>query len=121
MKYYNFFEYVAKKSSKERGIFEIETQKFSTYEEVINNALLIGKSLYQYNQKVVSVILPNSIAYIECFLACMATNNIFNPQLMSEYIEKLNNENNLHSWIVCLVSKKKPKLYSKLSYFPKNQ
>ena len=49
------------------------------------------------------------------------TNNIFNPQLMSEYIEKLNNENNLHSWIVCLVSKKKPKLYSKLSYFPKNR
>jgi len=79
MKYYNFFEYVAEQSNKDRRIFEIETQKFSTYEEVINNALLIGKSLYQYDQKIVSVILPNSISYIECFLACMATNNIFNP------------------------------------------
>jgi len=79
MKYNNFFEYVAKKSSTNRGIFEIETQKFSNYEELISNALLIGNSLYPFNQKVVSVILPNSIAYIECFLACIATNNIFNP------------------------------------------
>jgi acyl-CoA synthetase (AMP-forming)/AMP-acid ligase II len=79
MNYNNFFEYVLKKSSNERGIFEIESKKFSSYTEIINNALLIGNSLYAYDQKVISVILPNSINYIECFLACIATNNIFNP------------------------------------------
>ena len=58
---------------------EIETGKELTFQQVWDNARARRSDFSAQDQKVVMVILPNSIVYIEYLLAVMATDNIFNP------------------------------------------
>jgi acyl-CoA synthetase (AMP-forming)/AMP-acid ligase II/fructose-1,6-bisphosphatase/inositol monophosphatase family enzyme len=58
---------------------EVETGKELAFQQVWDNALARRSDFYGQDQKIVMVILPNSIVYIEYLLAVIATNNIFNP------------------------------------------
>ncbi len=60
-------------------ICEIETAEKTFFKDVFANALKRGMPFRHSNQKIISVILPNSTCYIEYLLATIATNNIFNP------------------------------------------
>lgn len=65
--------------NKDRFFLEVETGKEASFDCAYNNALKRGRPFFQHDQRIISVILPNSICYIEYFLAAMITNNIFNP------------------------------------------
>lgn len=58
---------------------EVETGKTLSFRQLIENADRRKADFYGYDRKVVMVILPNSIFYLEYFLAILSTNNIFNP------------------------------------------
>lgn len=62
-----------------KKIFEIESGINKTHSDVAKRAIEISKSRYLIKEKIVTVILPNSISYIECFLGCMIKGSIFNP------------------------------------------
>lgn len=77
------------KASQSKKIIEIESGVCKTHYEVANRALEISKSNYINNEKIVTVILPNSIDYIECFLACMIKGSVFNPLPYFTQIQEL--------------------------------
>jgi len=67
------------KAVQSKKIIEIESGIEKTHYEVANRAIEISKSDYIKNEKIITVILPNSISYIECFLGCMIKGSVFNP------------------------------------------
>ena len=58
---------------------EVETGKTLSFREMMENADRRKADFYDYDRKIVMVILPNSIFYLEYFLAVLSSNNIFNP------------------------------------------
>jgi acyl-CoA synthetase (AMP-forming)/AMP-acid ligase II/fructose-1,6-bisphosphatase/inositol monophosphatase family enzyme len=72
-------EYFENNQGLDNVICEIETGKQLSFDEVFLNASKRMKDFYRLDQKIVIVILPNSIFYIEYLLAVLSSNNIFNP------------------------------------------
>ena len=72
-------EYFKNHLGSDKVICEVETGKQLTFQEVFLNASKRMGDFKRYDQKIVSVILPNSIFYIEYLLAVLSSNNIFNP------------------------------------------
>ena len=77
------------KSSQSKKIIEIESGVEKTHYEVANRAKEISKSDDIKNEKIITVILPNSVAYIECFLGCMLKGSVFNPLPYFTQIQEL--------------------------------
>ena len=74
----DFFFKIIKHSSSKR-IFEIETEKSKTFKHIYENSKKIC-SLFDLKQKdIVTVILPNSIEYVEVLLASSMGGYVFNP------------------------------------------
>ena len=72
-------DYFTEHASEEKFVYELETGKKKKHTSILNQARKIS-SFKQINKNdVVTVILPNSIEYIECFLASMLGGWIFNP------------------------------------------
>ena len=76
------------KAQKEK-IIEIESDVEKTHYEVANRAKEISKSDDIKNGKIITVILPNSVGYIECFLGCMLKGSIFSPLPYFTQIQEL--------------------------------
>ena len=68
-----------KNADKNKFIFEIETGKKISHEDLASDALNFSYSNLIKNKGIISIILPNSIDYIECFLGCMLKGAVFSP------------------------------------------
>jgi len=77
------------KASQSKKIIEIESGVEKTHYEVANRAKEISKSDDIKNGKIITVILPNSVGYIECFLGCMLKGSIFSPLPYFTQIQEL--------------------------------
>jgi len=60
-------------------VCEVETGQELAFKQIWQNADKRRADFYKMDQKIIVVILPNSIFYIEYLLAVLGTNNIFNP------------------------------------------
>ena len=67
------------KFASEQGVKELKNNKYKSYSEILNSSYVYIKELNQYSDEVITVVLPNSIDYIEVMIACFLTGNIFNP------------------------------------------
>src|SRR3989338_320390 len=63
----------------DKVVGEVETGKTLSFRQLMENADRRKFDFYDYDRKIVMVILPNSIFYLEYFLAVLSTNNVFNP------------------------------------------
>ncbi|GEM_PF-1067796 len=63
----------------QRIVCEVETGRELSFRQLLEIADRRGSSFCAYDQKIIMVILPNSISYLEYFLSILSTNNIFNP------------------------------------------
>jgi len=77
------------KASQTKKIVEIESGVEKTHYDVANRANEISRSDDIKNEKIVTVILPNSTSYIECFLGCMIKGSVFNPLPYFTQIQEL--------------------------------
>ena len=77
------------KAAQSKKIIEIESGVEKTHYEVANRAKEISKSDDIKNEKIITVILPNSVGYIECFLGCMLKGSIFSPLPYFTQIQEL--------------------------------
>jgi len=66
-------------SSCDKGIYEVETGLKKTYGDILNTASAINAELALDSGSIVTSILPNSILYIEYFVASMLGGWVFNP------------------------------------------
>lgn len=73
------FDFFEKHIGTESYLFEIEGGRKRTFDEVHSRACMFANAFGRYEQTVISVILPNSIDYVACYLGSILTNNIFNP------------------------------------------
>lgn len=62
-----------------RIVCEVETGRELSFRQLLDIADRRKSVFSAYDQKIVTVILPNSISFLEYFLAILGTNNIFNP------------------------------------------
>ena len=60
-------------------IEEVESGRRCYYSDLILRSRLISNQLVSHEQKNITVILPNSISYIEILLATLKSRNVFNP------------------------------------------
>ncbi len=60
-------------------ISEVETGKELTFAEIYQNANRRMADFYEHDQQIISVIIPNSIFYIEYLISIIGSNNIFSP------------------------------------------
>lgn len=72
-------DYFVKHINSGKIFYEIETCKKQTFKEVYYNALRRNHDFCNVDQKIITVILPNSILYLEYFVSILGTNNVFNP------------------------------------------
>ena len=72
-------DYFSEHASPSKFIYELETGEKKNHELVLNNARQMSSNKQINKDDMVTVILPNSIHYIECFLAAMLGGWIFNP------------------------------------------
>ena len=72
-------DYFSEHASTSKFIYELETGKKKNHELVLNSAKQMSSHKQINKNDIVTVILPNSIQYIECFLAAMLGGWIFNP------------------------------------------
>ena len=72
-------DYFIEHASSSKFIYEIEDGKKKSHKQIIENAKKISTNLNLDNESIVTVILPNSIEYIECFLSTMIRGLVFNP------------------------------------------
>jgi len=63
----------------DNGVKDISNARYKSYDEIFQLSQEYVEVFSNYNQEIVTVILPNSIEYIEVMLACILTGNIFNP------------------------------------------
>lgn len=61
------------------GVKDISHNLFKNYDQILIASQKYSSLMKDHEQEVVSVILPNSIEYIEVMIACINTGNIFNP------------------------------------------
>ena len=72
-------DYFSTHASKEKFIFELETGKKKDHLSIFDNAKKMAAFQKIKEGDIVTVILPNSIDFIECFLASLLGGWIFNP------------------------------------------
>jgi acyl-coenzyme A synthetase/AMP-(fatty) acid ligase/glyceraldehyde-3-phosphate dehydrogenase/erythrose-4-phosphate dehydrogenase len=72
-------DYLLDNGRNDKYIYEIETGLKKTHKEILENAITISNNNYISKNQIATVILPNSIAYIEHFLAAILGGYIFNP------------------------------------------
>jgi long-chain acyl-CoA synthetase len=72
-------DYFSEHASSTKFIYEIETGEKKTHEAILDNARQLSTNILIKRGYIVTVILPNSIEYIECFLAAMLGGWVFNP------------------------------------------
>ncbi len=60
-------------------VYEIESGQSKTYQEIYQNAHKYAQSFSDLDQAVISVIIPNSIDYLEIMIGVIISGNIFNP------------------------------------------
>ena len=72
-------DYFDAHASTSKFIYEIETGEKKTHERILNCAKTMSSHKHIEKGDIVTIILPNSIEYIECFLAAMLGGWIFNP------------------------------------------
>jgi len=82
----DFFE---KNLYKNKSICEIETGKVKSFSEVYKGACERASGLALKKGSVVTVVLPNSIEYIEYFIASMLSGWIFNPLPFFTQVQEL--------------------------------
>ena len=88
-------DYFSENTSCSKIILEIETGEKKTHQEVFEKAIQISNNDYINSNQIVTVILPNSITYIEHFLAAMLGGYIFNPLpyfTQTQELEKVQNQ-----------------------------
>lgn len=61
------------------GVKDISGDSFKSYSDIYQSSLRFSNVFGKYHKEVISVVLPNSIEYIEVLIACLLTGNIFNP------------------------------------------
>jgi len=61
------------------GVTEYISKKYNSYHDILNVSSKYSDLLRHLEQEVVTVILPNSIDYLEIMIACHLSGNIFNP------------------------------------------
>ena len=61
------------------GVYCLSRETFITYAEICDSSRRFGSVLGDKKQQVISVLLPNSIEYIEVMVCSFLTGNIFNP------------------------------------------
>ena len=76
----------------QRIVCEVETGRELSFRQLLEIADRRGSSFYAYDQKIIMVILPNSISYLEYFLSILSTNNIFNPIPYFTSVQELKRE-----------------------------
>jgi long-chain acyl-CoA synthetase len=72
-------DFFSEHASSLKFIYEIETGKKKNHKLILNNARQLSSNVLVKRGDIVTVILPNSIEYIECFLAAMLGGWVFNP------------------------------------------
>ena len=70
-KYNTLADYFSKHASSSKFIFEIETGKKKSHKDLLDNAKKLAANFQIRKGDVATVILPNSIEYIEYFIASM--------------------------------------------------
>lgn len=72
-------DYFCEHLGKLRKVYEVESGRAITFDQLYANACSKGALFAQEEKKIITVVLPNAIEYIECLLAVLMTRNIFNP------------------------------------------
>ena len=74
-------DYFNSHANAKKFVYEIETKKKKNHKEIRDCSKKISANLDKLlnKSKIVTVILPNSISYIELYLATMLSGGIFNP------------------------------------------
>ena len=67
------------KETSDKGVKDVTLNTYKSYEEIFKGSERYFHEFSQYNQEIISVVLPNSIEYLEVMIACFITGNIFNP------------------------------------------
>ena len=70
---------IALEGNNKNGVKDLNNAKSKSYDDIFNSSLSYSGLLSKHNQEIITVVLPNSIEYIEILLACILTGNIFNP------------------------------------------
>ena len=73
------FDHLVRHRETDAAIHEVETGLTRTFAEVADNALRRARVLAGYEGDIVCVVLPNSIDYIECFMASLVASKWFSP------------------------------------------
>lgn len=74
----SLFEYFEEQKTKSKFIYEIETKKKKSFHHIIETIHEL-KNNYNFKKKKVLCVLPNSISYIEFFLAITSSGGVFIP------------------------------------------
>lgn len=61
------------------GVKDVSRGNLKSYAEIYQSSKKYSKVFINYHQEIITVVLPNSIEYIEVLIACILTGNIFNP------------------------------------------
>lgn len=78
------------KNISNEGVKDLTHNEFKSYEDIFLSSEKFIHELSKSNQEIISVILPNSIDYLEVMIACLMTGNIFNPIPFFTSDEELN-------------------------------
>ena len=70
---------IALEGIKKNGVKDLNNIKSKSYDDIFRSSLSYVGRLSEHHQEIITVVLPNSIEYIEILLACILTGNIFNP------------------------------------------
>lgn len=70
---------IALRGKKNNSVKDLSNAKSKSYDDIFNSSLSYAGRLSEHHQEIITVVLPNSIEYIEILLACILTGNIFNP------------------------------------------
>ena len=72
------------------GVKNVTLNEFKSYEDIFRSSEKYIQEFSDSNQEIISVVLPNSIDYLEVMIACLMTGNIFNPIPFFTSDEELN-------------------------------
>lgn len=61
------------------GVKELSGNRVKKYSDIFQSSLVLAKALEEYDGEIITVVLPNSIDYIELMISCFVSGNIFNP------------------------------------------
>ena len=70
---------IALEGIKKNGVKDLNNIISKSYDDIFRSSLSYTGRLSEHHQEIITVVLPNSIEYLEILLACILTGNIFNP------------------------------------------